>query len=668
MQTILRIAVFSPLRKCFDYLPPPNYEQLSSLEPGVRIQVPFGTKSRIGILCEITHKTDVPISKLKACLEILETKNLFSDSIYQLIHWASNYYHWPIGEVFETALPVYLRTGKKIVEILKASDTEKKMISSFPQLLNLNREQQQASERIIARLNHFQPFLLEGITGSGKTEVYLSAIEAVIKQNKQALILVPEIGLIPQMKARLECFSLPIAVLHSGVTEKQRFLAWQKAKNGEAPIVLGTRSAVFTPLLNPGILIVDEEHDASFKQQDHFRYSARDLILKRGSLEHCPVVLGSATPSLETLHNTERTRYQKLCLPKRANEMPTPPIKIIDIRHKKLDQGLSLLLIKHIQHHLDQQGQVLLFLNRRGFAPVYMCFDCGHRAECKHCDAKLTYHFQKKQLRCHHCESILVLYKVCPSCQSQNLHPLGLGTERLEAVLQKHFPTHPILRIDRDTTQKKGSLEAAMEKIKSGEAHILLGTQMLAKGHHFPNLTLVAILDIDNAIFSLDFRSIERLGQLLTQVAGRAGRAHRLGEVLLQSCHPEHPLLQVLLQKGYSYFSDQLLQERKLAKLPPFSHQALIRTQAKKSEQALEFLHILKQESKNLNVNTLQILGPVFAPMERKGGKYQAQLLLQAENRGQLQNLVKNLIEKIEKQSLSRSLQWSLDVDPIEMF
>jgi primosomal protein N' (replication factor Y) (superfamily II helicase) len=533
----------------------------------------------------------------------------------------------------------------------------------------LNAEQSQAIQSITAALGTFKAFLLEGVTGSGKTEVYLQCIETVLKANKQVLILVPEIGLTPQMLQRLEeRFSVPIALLHSSLTEKQRLIAWEKAASGIAPIVLGTRSAAFTPLKEPGLFIIDEEHDPSFKQQDSFRYSARDLLIKRAALDHCPIVLGSATPSLETLANAERKRYQKLILSTRANNTELPPVEIIDIRHKKLTEGLSGTLLKKIKEHLAEKGQVLLFLNRRGFAPVLMCFDCGALAQCKHCDAKLTVHFKHQYLKCHHCDFTIPIYQKCPDCEGKNLNPLGVGTERLEAALKLHFPDHESLRIDRDTTRRKGTFEEAISRIHDGDAHILLGTQMLAKGHHFPNLTLVAILDIDNALFSSDFRSIERLGQLLTQVAGRAGRAERAGQVVLQTCHPNHPLLHLLLKQGYSAFADNLLNERKMTSLPPFSYQALIRADATKNELTLAFLEKLKKEALTLAAEQLKILGPISAPMERRAGKYHSQLLLQAHHRGELQSLLEKLVKKIEIKGVAGSVRWSLDVDPIEMF
>jgi primosomal protein N' (replication factor Y) len=669
---ILRIAIPTPLRGLFDYLPPCD-TNLSALMPGVRVRVPFGTREQIGILVATSTHSDFDPSKLKHAYSILDEQPLFPDSLLKLIHWASNYYHGSLGEIFEACLPSWLRKGKESYPIDPSLLLLKATTSLEEPYPDLNVEQQHAVDIILKSTSTFQTFLLEGITGSGKTEVYMRLIEHCLQQQLQALVLVPEIGLTPQMLSRFQSrFKVPIAVLHSSISEKKRFEAWQLARQGDAPIVIGTRSAAFTPLKSPGLFIIDEEHDASFKQQDSFRYSARDLLIRRAQIEQCPIVLGSATPSLETRYNAEQQRYMRLSLPTRAGNAKPPVIHVLDTRHKRLDEGLSAQLIKHVRDHLQDQGQVLLFLNRRGFSPVLMCFDCGFVANCKQCDARLTVHHKNQQLKCHHCESTIPLYKHCPECQNKDLQPLGVGTERVENVLKIHFPNHEIIRIDRDTTRRKGKMKEVVERIHNNEAHILLGTQMIAKGHHFPNVTLVGILDIDGALFSTDFRSLERLGQLVTQVAGRAGRAERLGQVVLQTCHPEHPLLRKLLEQGYGSFADRLLIERRATGLPPFSYQALIRAEAKKSEHSLLFLKKIKD---NLRANSLvdsrglKILGPIAAPMERRIGQYRSQLLLQSDTRLSLQKVIKHLIATIESNAaLSRSVRWSLDVDPIDMY
>lgn len=665
---ILRIALRTPLWHTFDYLPPVNNSP-ACISQGMRVKVPFGKSERIGLIIEIGTTSDYDPEKLRHVLEVLDDHPLFPESILKLMHWASQYYHCPLGEVVDRALPSWLKKGNILIKDNGSpakSVFEKKSIDS---LKVLNHEQNVAVSAMVGALGQFKPFLLDGVTGSGKTEVYLEVIEKTLALGKQALLLVPEIGLAPQMLERIQSrFAVTIAILHSSISEKKRFIAWNMARTGEAKIIIGTRSAAFVPLQSPGVFILDEEHDPSFKQQDGFRYNARDLMIMRARLENCPVVLGSATPSLETLQNTDSGRYTRLRLPLRAGNAQPPNFQILDIRHKKLEAGLSSALIHEVKKALDAGGQALLFLNRRGFAPVLMCFDCGFVASCKHCDAKLTLHYQPKRLRCHHCDAHLPIYNQCPQCQSQNLNPLGVGTERLEATIQKHFPAHTVVRIDRDTTRRKGKLEESVHQIKSGEAHIILGTQMIAKGHHFPNVTLVAILDIDNALFSSDFRSTERLGQLLVQVAGRAGRETKLGTCFLQTCHPEHPLIKLLLNKGYAAFAEQLLMERRSTGLPPFSYQALIRSEAKTQAQALKILTVLKQKASSSHHSAVKALGPIAAPMEKRAGQFHAQLLLQSSQRSSIQALLKSIISNAETLTLDKKLRWSLDVDPIEMF
>jgi primosomal protein N' (replication factor Y) len=544
--SILRVAVLTPIRILFDYLAPQTPNLV--LCPGLRVKVPFGTQEKIGIIVDIVKHSDYPIEKLKSILEVLEEEPLFPKALFECILWAAQYYHCAIGEMLKTAIPEWLRKGKKLDICLNPPTKQE---TDIHKAHHLNTAQQQAVTSISEAFYTFKTFLLEGITGSGKTEVYIHLITEALKVSKQVLILVPEIGLTPQMIKRLKSrFNVPIASLHSHLSEKQRYHAWYLAKKGIAPIVVGTRSAVFVPLHNPGLFILDEEHDLSFKQQEGLRYSARDLLILRAQKENCPVVLGTATPSLETHHNASIGRYQKITLPLRAGNAQPPHIQLLDIRHKKLEEGLSAQLLATIRQHLEKKGQVLLFLNRRGFAPVFMCFDCGWTQQCTHCDSKMTFHKRYHRLTCHHCLMNHPAPQQCPQCTTQNLHPIGIGTERLEQALQIHFPTQRILRIDKDTTTQKG--------------------------------TLVGILDIDGALFSVDFRSLERMGQLLTQVAGRAGRAERLGTVLIQTCHPEHPLINLLLEKGYPAFATELLKERQKAKLPPYSHQILIRADAKK--------------------------------------------------------------------------------------
>ncbi|VAX13965.1 Helicase PriA essential for oriC/DnaA-independent DNA replication [hydrothermal vent metagenome] len=536
----------------------------------------------------------------------------------------------------------------------------------------LNRHQQAAVETISARLDRYQCYLLNGITGSGKTEVYLQLIKKVLAAGRQVLVLAPEIGLTPQLIQRFhERLSGQrngqIALLHSRLTDQARLDNWLACAAGKAGVLIGTRSALFTPMPNLGLIILDEEHDLSFKQQDSFRYNARDLAIVRAQKADIPVILGSATPSLESLHNVAQQRSQMLLLPERAGNAQRPQLRLLDIRHQKLEQGLSAQLLSRVQHHLDDEGQVLLFINRRGYAPVLMCHDCGWHARCLRCDAHMTVHHRQQQLRCHHCGSQRPVNRHCPDCNSDSLHFMGAGTERVEDSLAARFPNIRVLRIDRDSTRRKGSLDQKLAEIQRGTPIILVGTQMLAKGHHFPNVTLVGMLDADYGLFSADFRASERMGQLLLQVAGRAGRAERTGEVLIQTHQPDNPLLHFLLRHDYSGFSRTLLRERAEAQLPPYSHLALLRAESPEAEAAMQFLQQAKQQAARIQPQLLAF-GPLPAPMERRAGRFRAQLLFQHHHRGELQQWLAQLMPPLENMKSGRKVRWSIDVDPMEMY
>ena len=533
----------------------------------------------------------------------------------------------------------------------------------------LNPAQQHAVDAILERYDRFSPFLLDGVTGSGKTEVYLTLIEHALSRQQQALVLVPEIGLTPQLVDRFrQRFPVPLAVLHSGLSDRERLTAWQLARTGMAPVIIGTRSAIFTPLPRPGLIVVDEEHDASLKQQDGFRYSARDLAIWRARQLDIPVVLGSATPSLESLLNVEQKRYQRLDLPERTGVARPPGFSLIDIREQRLEDGLSAPLLKRMQEHLDANGQVLLFLNRRGFAPTLMCYGCDWVAECRRCDARMTWHQRDNRLHCHHCGSQRPVDRVCPSCQGTELHPVGQGTERVEQALAEHFPEFEYIRIDRDTTRRKGELDRLLERARTGASRILLGTQMLAKGHHFPDVTLVGILDADHGLFSTDFRASERMAQLIVQVAGRAGRHERPGEVLIQTCHPEHPLLQLLITQGYPAFARAALAERNMAGMPPVTSMALLRAEAPAADTAMGFLAAIQERISKIGLPGIDVWGPVPATMERRAGRFRAQLLLQAKRRGDLQRLLSTLVRQLEQTREARQVRWSVDVDPVDTY
>ncbi len=729
---ILRIAVPSPLRRLFDYLPPAGCKKP---QPGQRYLIPFGRGRSVGVLVEVSDHSELPREKLKAALKQLDAEPLLDGAMMQLLRWCSDYYHHPPGEVFQAALPVRLRQERaaeqKGVAHWRLSEAGTALdiatLSRAPRqqaLLGLLRdieppgltaeaidrqeekwqpvmrtlvekgwvvreevvcaaiqneggsdtppplsEAQQQAVSAINGDNGFQVSLIDGVTGSGKTEVYLQAIARVLEQGREALLLIPEIGLTPQLVERFSRrFAVPIALLHSGLSDGERLAAWQQAAGGEARIVIGTRSAVFTPLPNPGLIIIDEEHDASFKQQDGFRYSARDVAVVRARRHDIPILLGSATPSLESLHNALAGRYRHLELPERAGSAVHPTMRLLDVRQQPMEEGVSQHLLEAMRHHLERDGQVLLFLNRRGFAPVLMCHDCGWHSQCQRCDANMTVYTGQQRMRCHHCGSERPLPHQCPDCGSPDLRPIGQGTERIEQHLGELFPDREVLRIDRDTTRRKGSMDRMLEKIHAESGQILIGTQMLAKGHHFPNVTLVGILDVDQGLFSVDFRAAERMAQLIVQVSGRAGRAERPGEVLIQTHVPDHPLLKLLIEKDYAHFARATLQERQEAELPPYAHLALLRSEAIDKQAPMTFLEAARGLAEGIGHEGVWLLGPIPAPMERRAGRSRAQLLLQANNRADLHRLLQRWAPQLEGLKEGRKARWSLDVDPVELY
>lgn len=542
-------------------------------------------------------------------------------------------------------------------------------VSNSENALQANDQQSQAIKQLTAQLSDFSVSLLEGVTGSGKTEVYMQVIQHVLDMGQQVLVLLPEITLTPQLEARFkQRFSVGLSISHSKLTESQRHSAWLEMQQGHNAILLGTRSALFTPLKNPGLIILDEEHDSSFKQQEGFRFSARDLAIVKAKLLNIPVILGTATPSFESLYNVQNNRYQLLHLSKRAGAAIEPKLLLLDIRNKKLQDGLSEPLIAQIKKTVANKEQVLLFLNRRGFAPVQICHACAWVARCQHCDTSLVIHYDDKRLRCHHCGYQQYLTHLCPSCKTGELKPLGLGTERIEKSLAELFPVQKTVRLDRDSTQRKGSLENHLEQINQGKVDIILGTQMLAKGHHFPNVTLVAILDVDSGLFSIDFHATEKLAQLIIQVAGRAGRAEKPGKVILQTRQPSHPLLTTLLRQGYSSFAKMALAERQQAMLPPFSSQALLRVYAVNPSDPQSFLKKVSETIQTMDSHNTLVLGPVSAPMAKRAGNYHFQLLLQNVQRKNLQRFLDHLIPQLYLLKESKKVRWSLDVDPVDLY
>jgi primosomal protein N' (replication factor Y) (superfamily II helicase) len=732
---ISRIALDVPLRRLFDYRAPAG---LAAPAPGKRVRVPFGRQSLIGVVIEQARTSEVPEERLKPITAVLDTLPVFSAELLDLVRWASDYYHHPIGEVIASALPKSLRTGASRVQLTQiwqptaagAAALSAGRLGRSPaqrQLLELliehnpmsqaqlatrqprwrvaatallkqrwvehtavagpppsiaavlpadapmavapvpTAEQAEAVAAINAARGGFATFVLHGLTGSGKTEVYLQAIRQVLAGGRRALVLVPEIGLTPQLVRRFEeRLGAPLTVLHSGLSDTERLSSWRAAASGTARIVVGTRSAVFAPVPDLGIIIVDEEHDASLKQHEGgFHYSARDLALVRAQRAQVPVVLGSATPSLETLQNVATGRYRRLSLPRRAGQALPPRLALVDLRAHAVSGGLATPVVQAIERHLAAAGQVLLFLNRRGYAPTLLCTACGWVAPCRDCDARLTVHQRAGRLRCHHCGADSALPKTCPQCGFE-VRPVGQGTERVEERLGELFPTVPRVRIDRDVVRGQSDMDAALRSINSGEARILIGTQMITKGHDFQNMTLVVVLNADQGLFSTDFRAAERLAQTIVQVAGRAGRGNRAGEVLIQTAYPEHPLLQTLLSEGYDGFARTALAERAASAWPPFSRLAVLRASATTAEAALAFLTEARRVAGA--PRAVKLLGPVPAAMARRAGRYHSQLLLESVDRGALHRLLGEWLEKIAELPGGRRVRWALDVDPIDLF
>jgi len=752
---VFQVAVPSPLRRTFDYLPPvSDGSGAANAQAGARVLVPFGRRKVVGVLLAIKKGSSLNKNRLKAVSTLLDTDPLFPPTLFTCLRWAANYYQHPIGDVFSTAMPARLRAGKPLkpeqtawelvppctdkesangspeesaaaraslsraarqkallqfietrcretgsarnddcrqagfATVLFTQLQQKNLIRKVTQPapvprafaalsantsspIRLNPEQHEAVAAIIAKGDEYKCFLLDGITGSGKTEVYMRAMQAQLARGKQCLVLVPEIGLTPQTISRFQRrFSCPVVSLHSGLSDTQRLQAWDQARDGSAGIVIGTRSAIFTPLANPGLIVVDEEHDSSFKQQDGFRYSARDLAVIRAREDKICIILGSATPSLESLHNARSNKFEYLQLRNRAGSAQPPTMEVVDISKDSLDGGFSESLLYKIQHHLDAGNQVLVFINRRGFAPVLNCQSCGWTGECDNCTAQLTVHANPPSLRCHHCGSIGQLPRTCPTCSSHNLTTFGIGTQKIESYLNKRFTSTAVLRIDRDSTRGKNKLAEMLEQVNSGEPCILLGTQMLAKGHHFPNITLVAIMDADAGLFSADFRGQEQMAQTILQVAGRSGRADRAGEVVIQSRHSAHATLQCIVRGSYADFAKMLLAERKITAMPPYSHLSLIRSEAGDLPTAVTFLQEVAAIAADLCASqqfSVEIQGPLPAPMEKRAGRFRMQLLLKCRHRGPLQNLLGLLLKAMETLKQPNKLRWSIDVDPQDL-
>lgn len=731
---VYRIAVPSPLRRVFDYLPPDGSSEI--LKEGIRVLVSFGRRDVIGILVGSAASSELPKTKLKPISEVLDEAPLIPETIQEILRWASDYYQHPLGEVFSTALPTKLRSKqaplKKVLHWqarnTEHADTEfknaprqkallafieanplvsisqikeagftpallsalhsKNFVQAVEQItkatvpftalkkelkhsLKLNPEQQLAVDTINLSWQSYQCFLLHGVTGSGKTEVYMRIMETQLRAGRQCLVLIPEIGLTPQtimrFRSRFDCLTV---AMHSGLNDTERLAAWEKARTGEAAIILGTRSAIFTPMQKPGLIIIDEEHDSSFKQQEGFRYSARDLSVIRGRKENIPVILGSATPSLESIANSQSGKFSYLPLIQRAGKSVAANVQLVDTSKQALVRGFTPYTLTSIEQQLKSGGQVLIFINRRGFAPVVNCASCGWTAECEACDTQFTVHSNPAGLRCHHCGASKAVPSSCPQCQSRDLNTIGIGTQQIEGFLEQRFASTPVVRIDRDSTRRKNSLDEKLKLIMKGEPCLLVGTQMISKGHHFPNINLVVILDADSGLFSADFRGLEYMAQTIVQVAGRAGREERRGEVIIQSRHTSHDALIKLSNAPYSEYASYLLETRRESQMPPFAHLALLRCESPRLNSALQFLLSARdycQETIDSHNLAVEVMGPIPAPMEKRAGRFRVQLLIKANSRAPLHGLLSALVQQLDQSRLDSKSRWSLDVDPQDL-
>ena len=728
-QKFAQVGIDTPLRRLFDYrIPAALHNQVM---PGCRVLVPFGKRSIVGVVVNITIESEIDHARIKDITQVLDNSPILDEESLSLIVWAARYYQYSLGAALFTALPPALRkTGQNTTEkeflwqvvsdapqiiprapkqttildwmrkypngvdpsllhsefshchsTIKALHERKYIQKMFisenhsrepvtPAKIKLNEQQQYAEEKISSSLDTFTVHLLEGVTGSGKTEVYFKVIERILAtQNHQVLILVPEIGLTPQLLHRLQIhFGIPIGLLHSSVSESQRKSTWLQIAAGKIRIILGTRLAVFAPIPHLKLIVVDEEHDSSFKQQEGFLYHARDVAIYRAKKCCIPIILGSATPSFESLHNSSTDKFKHTPLTKRVHSDVMPDIHMTDMRTQQAGTILSTTLCTAMHNHLQAGNQVILFLNRRGYSPVLLCHDCGWVAQCDRCDANLTYHSFTNQLSCHHCDKNTRKPSHCPACQSSNLIMVGHGTQRIEEILKEQFSSYTATRLDRDITRKKGQLEKVLDDIHQHKYQIIIGTQILSKGHDFPKVSLVGILDIDYGIYSSDFRALERSAQLLIQVSGRSGRRSVQGEVYVQTHSPDHPLLNILLNDGYSQFAHQAILARQEWQLPPFSFHVAIRARAQKSSDLLAFLDKVSVLAKQCFHENVGVHGPISPSIEKKAGQMRAFILLTSHHRLSASRELERCIHEIESLSLARKVRWSVDVDPMDNF
>ena len=731
-----QVALPVPMRTLFDYKIPKAMALRHRLQPGMRVKVPFGKSSRLGVIVSFSEQSQWDENNIKPITSLQDEAAIIPSELMALCEWAARYYHHPIGDVLFHALPVLLRKGEnaefrtenwwfttaegqqKDLDSLSKAPRQQDFLKAVQQHPNgmsqnaisslslspsagkaleekgllrreqrsfnkagekhthqtqvppiLNQEQRLATDHLLDMASSFGVALLDGVTGSGKTEVFLRVMEKLIEDGKQVLVMVPEIGLTPQTLKRFESrLHTDIVLMHSHMSDRERLDAWLLSASGHAKVIIGTRSAAFIPAPNLGMIVIDEEHDASYKQHEGFRYHARDLAIKRAQNLNIPVLLASATPSFESLANALQKRFDWLKLRQRAGSAQIPKMERVDLRGQTLVNGFSQHALAAMELCLARQEQVLVFLNRRGYAPTLMCHQCGWIASCDHCDVNLTVHKRANKLHCHHCDAQKALLHTCPECQSEELFTVGEGTEQIETQLTTLFKDVPILRIDRDSTQRKSAMTQLTQKIHEHNQAILIGTQMLAKGHHFPNVTLVIVMDADAGLFSADFRGMERTAQLITQVAGRAGRSKKPGHVLLQTYHPDHAAIECLCNLGYEHFAIDGLAERKSLSLPPFFHQVIVRAESGNEQEAMQLLAAMKNDLTPYFPDGLFSVGPYTAIIVRKAGQHRALLSIKSANRAPLHQITAMMTNWLEQATRQHKIRFAIDVDPLETY
>ena len=651
------IAVGLPLRQCF------TYKSKEVIKKGKRVIVPFGSKSIVGIVVKKIAKPK-SLKGLKEIISIADEHSCFNGSIFEAITWASDYYHHPIGEVFFSFMPTLLRkqNDKIIIDLddnteYKLNEENKKLKLTKEQNINLSK---------LNKVEKFSPSLIYGVTGSGKTEIYLQLAEKFILQNKSILILVPEINLIPQLEKRFkDRFNGDIGIYHSRQTPNQRLKVWLRSKFGGIRIVIGTRSSVLMPLKNLGAIIIDEEHDQSYKQAEGFKFSGRDLAIKRAQIENIPVFLGSATPSLQTLKLVKEKKFKKFDLLRRVDGKKPPKLIPLDISDSPLLGGIAIQTMSIIEAAINKGEQVLIFLNRRGFAPLYECDNCGWVAKCSSCESNLVFHKSKNRLICHKCESVYGVNKTCPDCHSNEINTLGTGTERVEEVLRSTFKKVPIIRMDYDSTRLKGSIEAIYEKANTSKEAILVGTQMLSKGHDFPKVTLCVILNADGGLLSPEINAIEKISQQLIQVSGRAGRNNNLAKVIIQTRYPNDENLKQIKTGDYRLVSEQCLKTNKALNMPPYSTVAILRATSPSPESCYKFLdkaNNLLNDKKNIYV-----IGPLPSIPLKVKGNTRNHLIIKSDTRTYLNRVLNYLTYEIQTWPETKRVKWTYDIDPYDM-